>query len=45
MFVRPVDYSDYAEFDRDHSAHQYIHSVGTSVHQVQLGHHSQCPPA
>lgn len=41
----PVDDADEAQLDRDDSAHQDVHGVRAGVHQVQLGHHSQRPPA
>lgn len=41
----PVNDSDDAQFHRNDPAHQYIHGVCTSIHQIQLSHHCQCSPA
>lgn len=41
----PVNDSNNAQFHRNDPAHQYIHSICTSIHQIQLGDHCQSSPA
>lgn len=41
----PVNDSDDAQFHRNDPAHEYIHGVCASIHQIQLSHHCQCSPA
>lgn len=41
----PIDDSYESQFDRNDSAHEYVHGVSASVHQIQFCHHSQRPPA
>lgn len=44
-FGGPVDDSHQAQFDGNDPARQRVRGVGARVHQVQLGHHGQRPPA
>lgn len=41
----PVNDSNNAQFHGNDPAHQYIHSICTSIHQIQLGDHCQSSPA
>lgn len=45
ILLRPVDYSNESKFQRVDSPGEDFQSIGTVVHQIQFGQHTDCPLA